>query len=215
MLTLESVSSAHFCTSQNVSIRALATLFKVSSELLASCLTASSSAAGRALTKALAPSRGATGKRTWSARAQPFLHRASSSEDFCFSMSLQQTHRALRIKPLQETTENPHTAVLDSSADHGAAGVLLNGSSIGPWIRLHGEVNSQSRLVDVGEDDVRCWYHLGETLHALLSRSNTGGGVRRALFTLWTITCPYFPPTRSNVTFSESSWWSRCTCRGR
>lgn len=94
-LTLESVSSAHFCTSQNVSIRALATLFKVSSELLASWLTASSSAAGRALTMALAPSRGATGRRTWSARAQPFLHRASSSEDFCFSMSLQQTHRAL------------------------------------------------------------------------------------------------------------------------
>lgn len=119
------------------------------------------------------------------------------------------------IKPLQETTENPHTAVLDSSADHGAGGVLLNGSSIGPWIRLHGEVNSQSRLVDVGEDDVRCWYHLRETLHALLSRSNTGGGVRRALFTLWTMTCPHFPPTRFNVTFSESSWWSRCTCRGR
>lgn len=88
MLTLESVSSAHFCTSQNVSIRALATLSGVSSELLASCLTPSSSTAGRAPTVTLAPSRGTAGKRSWSARAQPFLHRASSSEDFCFSMSL-------------------------------------------------------------------------------------------------------------------------------
>lgn len=43
---------------------------------------------------------------------------------------------------------------LHRSADHGAGGVLLNGSSIGPRIRLHGEINGQSRLVDMGEDDV-------------------------------------------------------------
>lgn len=105
-LTLESVSSAHFCTSQNVSIRALATLFKVSSELLASCLTSSPSITGRAVTTslALAPSRSMAGKRSWSARAQPFLHRASSSEDFCFSMSLKQRRRAIELKSLQKST---------------------------------------------------------------------------------------------------------------
>lgn len=40
----------------------------------------------------------------------------------------------------------------------------------------------------MGEDDVRCWYHLRKTLYALLRGSNTEGGVSRALFTLWTIT---------------------------
>lgn len=161
MLTLESVSSAHFCTSQNVSIRALATLLKVSSELLGSCLTASASAAGCALTMALAPSRVATGKRSWSARAQPFLHRASSSEDFCFSMSLKQTQIAPEVKTIQKT-ESTHCTFyaeqrFNSSANHcRQRDILLNGSSIRSWICLHGEINSQSCLVDVGNDDVRC-----------------------------------------------------------
>lgn len=181
MLTLASVSSAHFCTSQNVSIRALATLFKVSSELLASCLTSSSSITGRAATTALAPSRDTAGKRSWSASAQPFLHRASSSEDFCFSMSLQQRRRATELQSLQKST---------AAGRWGQCGVLLYGSSVRSWICLHGEVDRQSGLVDMGDDDVCCWYHLRKTLGTFLKRSEAGGGVRRGLFILrpaWTI----------------------------
>lgn len=88
LLTLESVSSAHFCTSQNVSNRTLVTLGRASSELLASCSTSSISAVAGPAVTAMAPSCGAGGSRSWSARAQPFLHRASSRDDFCFSMSL-------------------------------------------------------------------------------------------------------------------------------
>lgn len=90
LLTLESVNSAHFWISQNVSIRALAMLCTVSSELLATCSTTSTSAAVWPVVTALAPSCAAGGSRSWSARAQPFLHRASSRDDFCFSMSLKQ-----------------------------------------------------------------------------------------------------------------------------
>lgn len=59
----------------------------------------------------------------------------------------------------------PHVRLINE----GQSDVLLYGSSVRPWVCLHGEVNSQCCLVDVGDDRVCCRDHLRKALGALLN----------------------------------------------
>lgn len=62
--------------------------------------------------------------------------------------------------------------------------VRLNRGSIRPRVRLHGEVNSQCCLIDVGNDDVSCWHHLPETFHTFLDTNRRNKNCEQRLITI-------------------------------
>lgn len=76
-----------------------------------------------------------------------------------------------------------HSSTLNTAVQ---CDLRLDRSGIRTRVRLHGEVNSQGCLVDVGDDDVSCRYHLPETFDTLLNtnRRRTNDCEQRQLHSL-------------------------------